>query len=204
MPANFYSYSPSDGHGLKYSPFKALIGPRPIGWISSISKSGMVNLAPYSFFNAFCETPPIIGFTSFGEKDSLRNISETGEFVHNCVSSDLAEKMNLTSGNYPNDINEMAEAGLAAIPSDDVTPPRVASALAAMECKLIEVKRMEDRHGEKTNCHLVLGEVVRIHISEKILTDGLVDEEALGLLGRLGYFNYTKVDDVFAMRRPKF
>jgi len=203
LPQTFHSYSPAQGHGLKYDPFKALIAPRPIGWISSVSGDGAVNLAPYSFFNALCASPPIIGFTSFGVKDSLRNITATGEFVHNCVSGDLAEKMNQTSCNFPHGINEMVEAGLESVASDLVVPPRVLAAHAAMECKLIETKNIADSAGNKTDCHLVLGEVVRIHIDQNYINEGIVDEEKLGLAARLGYFNFSNVANLYAMRRPK-
>ncbi len=205
MPvAKFHSYSPQDGHGLKHSPFKALIAPRPIGWISSVSATGAVNLAPYSFFNAFCELPPIIGFCSYGRKDSLNNIEATGEFVHNVVGGDLASVMNQTSGNYPHGISEMDEVGLEAIASDIVAPPRVAGAPAAMECKLIEIKQLQDAAGTKAECYLVLGEVVRIHIDTAFLKDGLVDEAALAAVSRLGYFSFSRVDNLFSMTRPKF
>lgn len=201
--AQFHSYSPKDGHGLKYSPFKALIAPRPIGWISSVSATGAVNLAPYSFFNAFCELPPIIGFCSYGRKDSLHNIEETGVFVHNIVGAPLMAEMNQTSGRYPHGIDEMREAGLEAIASDLVAAPRVAAAPAAMECKLIEIKQLADAEGNKAECFLILGEVVRIHIDERILKDGMVDELALAAVARLGYFNFSKVESVYPMARPK-
>lgn len=201
--SNFHSYSPSEGHGLKYSPFKALISPRPVGWISTVSKSGVVNLAPYSFFNAFCEAPPILGFTSYGRKDTLINIEETGEFVHNVTPTNMVEAMNQTSGQYAKEINEMDEAGLESTASDMVTPPRIASAPAAMECKLIEIKRLVGQDGVETDSWLVLGEVVRIHIDKSVLVDGMVDEEALGLLARLGYFNFAGVDDIFTLMRPE-
>lgn len=200
---SFHSYSPSEGHGLKYSPFKALIAPRPIGWISTVSKSGVVNLAPYSFFNALCELPPILGFTSYGRKDTLINIEETGEFVHNVTPTKMLEAMNQTSGLYAKEINEMDKAGLESLPSELVAPPRIASAPATMECKLLEIKRMIGLDGVETDSWLVLGEVVRIHIDKAFLVDGMVDEEALGLLGRLGYFNYAGVDDVLTLKRPE-
>lgn len=202
MP-NFHSYTPAEGHNLKFSPFKALIAPRPIGWISSLSAEGVGNLAPYSFFNAFCERPPIIGFCSYGRKDSLRNVEATGEFVHNLVTCPMVEVMNETSGDYGPEIDEIELAGLETIASDVVAPPRLARAPAAMECKLIDTKVLHDADGAPSECILVLGEVVRIHINKAILRDGIVDEAALGLVGRLGAFNYAQVADVFALKRPK-
>lgn len=202
MP-EFHSYTPAEGHNLRFSPFKALVAPRPIGWISSLSADGVPNLAPYSFFNAFCEKPAIIGFCSYGRKDSLTNIEATGEFVHNLVSGPLADAMNQTSGDYPPDISEIDMAGLETIPSEVVAPPRVAASPATMECKLIETKVLHGVDKIPSECTLVLGEVVRIHINTSFLQDGVVDEEALALVGRLGGFNYAKVSDVFAIKRPK-
>lgn len=201
--SDYHSYTPAEGHRLKHSPFKALIAPRPIGWISTMSRSGAVNLAPYSFFNAFCERPPILGFCSFERKDSLINIEETGEFVHNLAPAWMLAQMNQTSGNYAHGINEMVEAGLDAEACDSVAPPRIANAPAAMECKLIEIKRLTDASGGQTECYLVMGEVVRIHIAAEMIHEGIIDEEKLQLLGRLGGFNYTKVTEIFSLKRPK-
>lgn len=201
--SQFHSYTPAEGHNLKFSPFKALIAPRPIGWISSLSDAGVPNLAPYSFFNAFCEKPTIIGFCSYGRKDSLKNVEVTGEFVHNLVSGPLVEVMNETSGAYPPEVDEIELTGLETIASDFVAPPRLAAVPAAMECKLIETKVLHGVDGTASACTLVLGEVVRIHIDKAVLRDGVVDEEALGLVGRLGGFNYAGVEKVFALKRPK-
>lgn len=200
--SDYHSYSPADGHGLSHNPFKALISPRPIGWISSVDAAGAVNLAPYSFFNAFAETPPIIGFSSSGWKDSVSNIEQTGAFVHNIVTRDLAEKMNVTGTRFEHGVNEMQEAGLPALPSDLVAPPRVADAVASMECKLISITELADAGGTATGNMLALGEVVRIHIRRDMLTaDQLVDEQALRLIARMGYFTYGEIDNLFSMRR---
>lgn len=201
--SKFHSYSPSEGHGLKFNPFKALIAPRPIGWISSVSPEGAVNLAPYSYFNALNDNPPLLMFVSHTRKHSLENIEATGEFVHNVCSASLAVEMNQTSANYPAGVSEMAEAGLAGLPSDVVAPPRLAAAPASFECKLVEIKRLTDAAGEATECWMVIGEAVRVHIDRNFIHDGIVDENALSLLGRLGYFNYAAVDNVFEMKRPK-
>ncbi len=201
MP-DFHSYAPDEGHGLKHNPFKALIAPRPIGWISTVSNSGAVNLAPYSFFNAFCERPPIVGFCSYGRKDSLTNIEETGAFVHNVVGGELTVQMNQTSGTYARGVDEMAEAGLEAVPSDVVAPPRVAAAPASMECRLIEIKTLTGADGSETTCHLVLGQVVRIHIDKRYIVAGMIDQDAIAAVARLGYFDYSKVSNVFSLKRP--
>jgi flavin reductase (DIM6/NTAB) family NADH-FMN oxidoreductase RutF len=200
--SDFHSYSPSEGHGLKHNPFKALITPRPIGWISTCSAAGAANLAPYSYFNALCDYPPLVGFVSAGMKDSLTNILETGEFVHNLVPHSLAEKMNETSGNFEHGVSEIDAAGLLSLKSDLVRPHRLADSPAAMECKLVETKVLAGLNGEKTQCTLVIGEVVRIHIHHSVIRDGLVDEARMALVGRLGYFNYVANSDVFVMKRP--
>src|SRR6516165_10864734 len=137
-------YEPRNGHGLPHDPFKAIVAPRPIGWISSIDPNGRVNLAPYSFFNAFCEAPPIVGFSSGGRKDSQRNVEATGEFVCNLVTSKHAHAMNLTSAPFPHGVDEMARAGLSAAPSRRVRPPRVADAPAALECRLLLALPLRD------------------------------------------------------------
>ena len=199
----FHSYTPSEGHGLKYNPFKALVTPRPIGWISTVSPDGAVNLAPYSYFNALCDNPPILMFSSHTRKHSLENIEATGEFVHNVCSAALAEEMNTTSANYPAGVSEMAEAGLEGLASDVVAAPRLAAAPASFECKLVEIKELRDASGQATAWWMVIGEVVRAHINMDFIRDGIVDERALSLLGRLGYFNYAAVDDIFEMKRPK-
>lgn len=198
----YHSYTPADGHGLKYNPFKALIAPRPIGWISTRSPAGDINLAPYSFFNALCELPPMVGFISNLRKHSLENIEATGAFVHNVCPGALAREMNRTSALYERGINEFEKAGLTAIESDVVDAPRVAEAPAAMECKLIEIKRLADLDGAETNCWLTIGQVVRIHIRSDFIKDGMVDEAQMALLARLGYRNYAKVETVFSMERP--
>ncbi len=125
MSKSIHSYQPSLGHGLKHDPFNAIVGPRPIGWISTQSASGKLNLAPYSFFNAFNYVPPIIGFSSVGYKDTVRNIEETGEFVWNLATRPLAEAMNQTSAMVGPDVNEFELAGLTPLPSQVVAVPRV-------------------------------------------------------------------------------
>src|ERR1700756_2894179 len=149
-------YEPSQGHGLRHNPFNAIIAPRPIGWISSQSKSGQLNLAPYSFFNAFNYDPPILGFASIAWKDSVKNVSETGELVWNLATQELAEQMNRTSLPVPGDVDELQLAGLTAAPSKHVDVPRVLESRAAMECKVTEIVQFKNWKGEKVDGWLVL------------------------------------------------
>ena len=195
-------YEPGRGHGLPHDPFKALVAPRPIGWISSIDADGRVNLAPYSFFNAFCETPPMVGFSS-GGKDSQRNVEATGEFVCNLVTKKHARAMNLTSAPFPHGVNEFEAAGLAAAPSRLVRPPRVADAPAALECKLLLLLPLKDLDGQPTQSTLILGQVVGVHIDPAFLKAGLFDVTAARTIARCGYRgDYTEVAHVFEMLRP--
>ena len=193
----------SNGHGLPHDPFKAIVAPRPIGWISSLGADGSVNLAPYSFFNAFSSRPPIVGFASEGPKDSVAFIAETREFVCNLVSHDLAEAMNITAAPLPYGENEMTRAGLDAAPSKLVKPPRVKASPVALECKLVEIKQLNDSDGNSINSFLVLGHVVGIHIDEAYIKDGKFDIVAAGTIARCGYMDYAVVDDLFSITRPK-
>lgn len=189
-------------HGLPHDPFKALVGPRPIGWISTVSQDGVPNLSPYSFFNAFSDRPPILGFSSWGWKDSATNARDTGEFVVNVVmKSDLA-RMNQSSAPYAGDVNEFEAAGIGMVPSRLVRPPRVEGVGAALECKLTQIIPMSGHDGREAAYHLVLGEAVGIYIDDRFLKEGRVDESALQLLARLGYMNYAAVENVFSLDRP--
>ena len=200
-----YFYEPSKGHGLPHNPFKAIVAPRPIGWISSIDLQGRVNLAPYSFFNAFAETPPVIGFCTSGErKDSVNNIDATGEFVANFVGAELAQEMNITSVTLAPGEDEMKLAGLESAPCSLVKVPRVARAIAALECKLIQTIRLTDARGNQIDTWLTYGEVVGIHINDEFLKDGIFDTAAARPLGRCGYRgDYVEVNTLFEMIRPK-
>jgi flavin reductase (DIM6/NTAB) family NADH-FMN oxidoreductase RutF len=200
----FHFYEPNAGHRLPHDPFKAIVAPRPIGWISSADPDGRVNLAPYSFFNAFCDAPPIIGFSSGGRKDTQRNVEATGEFVFNLATRRHAAAMNLTSAPFPHGVNEFEAAGLAAAPSRLVKPPRVADAPAALECKLLLVLPLTDLDGRPTHNTLILGQVVGVHIDTAFLTDGLFDITAAGSIARCGYqADYAEVTQLFEMYRPK-
>lgn len=197
-------YEPAKGHGLPHDPFKALVSPRPIGWISTVGKDGAVNLAPYSFFNALSGRPPLVWFSSEGVKDSATFAGDTGEFVANIVGRDLADKMNRTSVNAPRGTSEFGYAGLTSSPSRLVAPPRVAEAPAALECKVTEIFRPKGLDGNMTGVVVVIGEVIGVHINEAFLKEGLFDTVKAGNVARLGYMDYATVDAVFSMRRPRW
>lgn len=168
-----YFYQPSHGHGLPHDPLNAIVGPRPIGWISSVDVEGRRNLAPYSFFNCFNYRPPIIGFASSGWKDSVQNIMETKAFVWNLTPRDLAVAMNETSATLPHGEDEFARAGLTAAPSRLVSAPRVAQSPVNFECRLSQCIQLTGADGTAVDTWLVLGEVVGIHIDESLLEDGI-------------------------------
>jgi flavin reductase (DIM6/NTAB) family NADH-FMN oxidoreductase RutF len=198
----FYEPDKRDRKLLPHDPFKAIVAPRPIGWITSISVQGEVNLAPYSFFNGVNSRPNLVMFGSEGFKDSVGNISATGEFVCNLATWDLREAMNATSAPLPHGINEMERAGLAPAPSRIVKPPRVAASPCALECKLIRVVAMTTAAGQPVDCHVVFGEVVGVHIDERHIVDGRLDTAAMKPIARCGYDQYAVVDSLFAMTRP--
>jgi flavin reductase (DIM6/NTAB) family NADH-FMN oxidoreductase RutF len=196
-------YEPKDGHQLPHDPFKAIVAPRPIGWISTVDAQGRPNLAPYSFFNAFCEDPPVVGFSSSGRKDSQSNAEETGEFVVNLATRRQAKAMNRTSAALPHEVNEFEVAGLRAAPARLVRPPRVADAPAALECRLLLVLPIADLDGKPTPNTLILGQVVGVHIDPDFLKNGLFDIVAAGTIARCGYRgDYAEVTRVFEMLRP--
>lgn len=200
-----YFYEPSAGHGLRHDPFNAMVGPRPIGWVSTKGRDGSVNLAPYSFFNAFCYTPPIIGFSSTTRKDSLRNIEETGEFVWNLADRALAEAMNTSCAAVAYGMDEFALAGLEKAPAKQVAPPMVAAAGVNFECRLSEIVALKSAAGVPSGAFLVLGEVVGVHINPALLKDGVFDTFGAGIILRAGgpsaYAAITP-ETRFDMRRP--
>jgi flavin reductase (DIM6/NTAB) family NADH-FMN oxidoreductase RutF len=173
-----YFYQPANGHGLPHDPFNALVAPRPIGWISSQDADGRLNLAPYSFFNAFNYTPPIIGFASTSYKDTIRNIEQTGEFCWNLVTRPLAEAMNQTSAAVASDINEFELAGLTAQASTLVKVPHVAQSPVTFECKLSQILQLTGADGSKISTWMVFGEVVGVHIARHLLVNGIYDTAA--------------------------
>lgn len=197
----FYDAERND-HGLPHDPFKALVSPRPIGWISSLSKDGKVNLAPYSFFNAISSKPNMVMVSSEGLKDTIRNIAETGEFVCSLATFDLRLEMNQTSAPLPHGESEFAHAGLTPVPSQKVRPPRVSESPVALECVTVEVRALVDRHGRTLDRHVAIGEVVGVHIDDRLIVDGRVDITRARPIARLGYRDYAVIDQVFELTRP--
>jgi len=179
------------------------VSPRPIGWISSISKNGQVNLAPYSFFNGVSADPNIVMFSSGGHKDSIVNVEETGEFVCSIATYDLRDEMNLTSASLERGGNEMEFAGLEAAPSKLVAPPRVAASPVALECKYIQTVEMPIKSKSGITYHVVFGHVVGVYIDDSVIVDGLVDVTKFRPIARLGYMDYAVVNEVFSLQRPK-
>jgi flavin reductase (DIM6/NTAB) family NADH-FMN oxidoreductase RutF len=202
---DLHYYEPANGHGLKHDPFNAIIAPRPIGWISSRNAKGHVNLAPYSFFNGFNYIPPIIGFSSTSRKDSVANIEQTGEFVWNLATMDLAKQMNATAAHVAPDVSEFVLAGLTEAPSTIVNVPRVAESRVSFECKLTQIIQLQGADGNKVNGWLTLGEVVAVHIDKSLIKDG-VYQTALARpivrAGRKGDYFEIKPDAMFEMVRP--
>lgn len=199
-------YEPRLGHGLPHDPFNAIVGPRPIGWISTVSAAGIRNLAPYSFFNAFNYTPPIVGFASIGYKDSVRNIEETGEFVWNLVTRPLAEAMNASCAAVPPEVDEFVLAGLTPQPARLVGAPLVAESPVSFECRSTQIIQLQGVDGSKVDTWLVLGEVVGVHIAAGSLKDGVYDTAGAGHILRGGgpadYFSVGP-EQLFKMFRPR-
>lgn len=203
MTDDIHFYRPDEGHGLKHDPFKAIVAPRIIGWISTRAANGSVNLAPYSFFGAFATFPSIIGFSSEGYKDSIRNIEATREFVWNMTTRTLAEQMNRTSAPVEHGVNEFELAGLTAAPGRVIDVPHVAESPAALECKLIEIIQLKSIDGTPMNNWLALGQVVGVHIRKAFLRDGLFDTQAAQPVMRAGYrSDYAVIGERFEMIRP--
>jgi flavin reductase (DIM6/NTAB) family NADH-FMN oxidoreductase RutF len=191
--------------GLKFDPFKALAVPRPVGWIATLDRDGRRNLAPYSFFNAFNYHPPIIGFSSTSWKDTVQNIQETGEFVWNLATMDLAQQMNATAAHVAHDVSEFAVAGLTAVPCKLVNVPRVGESPVAFECKLSQIIQLQGADGVKAQAWLTLGEVVAVHIDKAFIKDG-VYQTALAhpivRAGRHGDYFEIRPENMFEMKRP--
>jgi len=185
-----------------HDPFKAMVVPRPIGWISTMSAAGRLNLAPYSYFNGFSSTPNICGFSSEGEKDSQVFAMETGEFVWSMATWPLREQMNATAAPLERGRSEFEYAGLETAPSRLVKPPRVKDSPAAMECKVTQMVEILDLDGKDTGRRLVLGRVVGMHVDERFVKNGRLDAVAMQTIARCGYDEYTVVERVFSMTRP--
>ncbi len=198
-------YEPAKrNHGLPHDPFKALVAPRPIGWISTCALDGRLNLAPYSYFNALSDNPWLVAFASDGRKDSMSFAAESGEFVVNIVTQRFASAMVDTSVDAPRGENEFEFAGLEVAPSTLVSAPRVKGIAAALECKVTEILEPKLLSGMPSGIQLVIGEVAGIHIDEDMLTNGRFDYEKAGLVSRLGYLDYAIVGPTFEMRRPRW
>lgn len=203
MTDDVHFYDPQEGHGLRHDPFKAIVAPRLIGWISSRDAHGRVNLAPYSFFGAFASFPSIIGFASEGYKDSIRNIEATGEFVWNLSTRDLGERMNRTSAPVAHDVDEFELAGLTKAPGRNVSVPHVGESPAALECRLLQIVRLKNLAGEPMDNWLALGQVVGVHIRKEFLKDGLFDTAAARPIMRAGYRgDYAQIGEMLEMIRP--
>jgi flavin reductase (DIM6/NTAB) family NADH-FMN oxidoreductase RutF len=187
---------------LKHDPVKALIAPRPIGWISTLSREGVANLAPYSFFNLVASGPSIVAFSSAGRKDSQTNAEQTGEFVCNIASFDQREAVNSSAATLPPEVDEFALTGLGTLPSQLIKPPRVKGAPAHLECVYLQTVPLFSKDGVRNGFDLVLGEVVGVHIDDQFVKEGLVDTAAMRLIARLGYLDYSVTDEVFALKRP--
>ncbi len=206
MTYQYHSYEPQNGHGLPHDPFNAIVGPRPIGWITSQSKDGVLNLAPYSFFNAINYIPPMVAFSSTGFKDSVSNIEQTREFTWNLVTFDLAEQMNATCAAVPPDVNEFELGGLTPLASSLIQVPRVAESKVTFECKVSQIIQLQTAAGEKINTWLTLGEVVAIHIAKDLLENGIYQTaKADHILRGGGPADYFRIgpEQLFKMTRPK-
>jgi flavin reductase (DIM6/NTAB) family NADH-FMN oxidoreductase RutF len=200
----FYEPERRDRNVLAHDPFKALVAPRPIGWISTKNAAGEINLAPYSFFNAIGENPPMLAFSSSGAKHSATFAGELEEFVWNLVSFELREQMNETSAPLPRGASEFERAGLEMAPSRLVAPPRVAAAPCAMECKVIHHTELRDIYGRPADQHLVIGQVVGVHIDERLIENRSVETARLRPVARCGGpADYTVVERTFQMFRPQ-
>ena len=206
MTTDIHFYEPSAGHGLAHDPFNALVAPRPIGWISSRSRDGVLNLAPYSFFNAFNYKPPLVGFASVGYKDSVRNIEETGEFGWNLATRPLAEAMNQSCAAVGPEVDEFQLAGLTPEPSRVIGVPRVKETPVSRECRVSQILRLTGADGTETDTWMVFGEVVGVHIARHLLKDGVYQtadaEPILRGGGPADYFGISP-EKSFQMYRPK-
>lgn len=196
----FYDAVKND-HGFQYDPFKAIVAPRPIGWVSTVSAEGQVNLAPFSYFNAVAQAPHYVVLGIGAGKDSLRNIEATGEFAVNMATWDLREQMNATSAHVPHDVDEFDIAKLTRVPCRMIRPPRVGESPACLECRLHQLIPLPDDDGKAEDC-MVLGRVIGIHIDDRFIRDGRVDTAAMQPIARLGYSEYATVSEAWRMRRP--
>jgi flavin reductase (DIM6/NTAB) family NADH-FMN oxidoreductase RutF len=195
-------YDPrSEPHNLAHDPTTSLVVPRPIGWITTISPAGVVNLAPYSFFNMISSRPPFVMFSSNSRKHTQMHAQSGGEFVFNLATYDLRTEMNVTGGDYPEDVSEPELAKLAMAPSRTVKPPRVANSPIALECVYSQTVHLVSANGKAHNYEMVIGEVVNVHIDDAVIVDRNIDMSRVRPIARLGYHDYSVVDNIFAMKR---
>ena len=199
----FFEPENRDRKLFPWDPFKGVVVPRPIGWVSSMNKAGQVNLAPYSFFNGVQSRPRIVSFCSETEKDAAAFAIESGEFAWSMATWELRDQMNATSEGLPRGQSEFESAGLATAPCKLIRAPRVAASPAAMECKVTQVLRVKDADGRETGGLVVYGQVVGMHIDERFMKNGRFDLAAVKPIARCGYDEYTVVEKVFAMTRPE-
>jgi flavin reductase (DIM6/NTAB) family NADH-FMN oxidoreductase RutF len=199
-------YRTAEGSGLPHDPLNAIVGPRPIGWISTQDRAGVRNLAPYSFFNAFNYRPPIVGFASVGWKDSVANIDATGEFAWNLATRDLAEAMNETAATLPPQGDEFDRGGLTPVASTTIAAPRVLESPVNFECRLTQLVRLTDVDGAEVDSWLVLGQVIAVHIDRRWLVDGVYDTSGPRPILRGGgpsAYSVIEPESVFHMTRPE-
>jgi flavin reductase (DIM6/NTAB) family NADH-FMN oxidoreductase RutF len=197
-------YYTNEGRDLDFGhdPFKAIVAPRPIGWITAVNAKGEVNLSPYSFFNAISSRPNIVMFSSENKKDAVAFIEETGEFTCSLVTKALDQQMNLTSAPLPRGESEYRHAGLEMAPSRLVKPPRVAASPAALECKLLSIQQLRDIDGNEVPRWMVLGQVVAAYVDETFVRDGRFDTAGANPIARCGYADYAEVSELFSITRP--
>ena len=206
MPEDVHFYEPAHGHGLAHDPFNSIVGPRPIGWISSVDREGRRNLAPYSFFNAFNYHPPIVGFCSVGYKDSVRNVEATGAFGWNLATFPLSQAMNASCAAVAPGVDEFELAGLTPVDSKHIAAPRVGESPVSFECKLTQMLRLQGTDGKPVDSWMMFGEVVAVYIAKALLKDGIYHTAAADPILRGGgpgdYFRITE-DRKFVMPRPR-
>jgi flavin reductase (DIM6/NTAB) family NADH-FMN oxidoreductase RutF len=195
-------YDPrSEPHNLAHDPVTSLVVPRPIGWISTVSSAGVVNLAPYSFFNLVAGSPPFVMFSSNLRKHTQANAETTGDFVFNLATYDLRTEMNITAGHYDESVSEPELAKLSMVPSRFVKPPRVERAPIALECKYVKTVTLESSNGNRSACSITIGEVVNVHVDDGVIVDGMIEHGRIRAIARLGYADYCVVSDIFTMMR---
>lgn len=197
-------YTPEGGHGLPHDPLNALVAPRPIAWISTRSRAGVANLAPYSYFNLLAPSPPQVMFSSHdpkadgSEKDTIANVRETGVFCVNLVDFSQRFDMQITAQDLPSQVDEIALAGLTTCPCETIACPRLPQAPAALECRLTQLVPLKGVQNT-----MAIGDVIGLHLREDLITDGQFDHRKFSALARLGYKDFSRVGDVFTLRPPQ-